>query len=242
MTTLAVQTLKHLTLEQVLTLGFDSLPNTPEFYKLLAQRLHHVLASHYELSGLSKFERDLRFIMEHKGKPLQYDDEFAIYWTKKGDKFMTITASYMSEDVDIYNFDTLEEMLNCILFMIEFRIRIMSGKEIIKTLLNKVFRETLDVLVSQYRQPIKHLNERLENGDAIAIKKPPTDLSFFPLTQSASIVLFMNDGLLTIIGTKKDGWNEEGYINIQTYMLQFLPEDKDRVLAIFAYNQEKVIQ
>lgn len=243
MASLSVQTLKHLTLEQILSVGFDRLPNTKEFYCAILDKIDPEIKDYYEEADRSTFERDLLFIVNNEGNPINCLAT-SFYWRRVDQKYLLVWSGDWIEFVYLKYFDSLESLLakmyhDIIVDYASFDKGVVGGSLDIPF----DFRPILEVMYSQKEQEILALEEKLANGSYIKITAELVNLSLSPLTVTSDAIVILDNNELIIAGVKilkkeEKDLGDESLEYLQPYAVKVSGGDIHRILAIFTYNKD----
>lgn len=239
MASLSVQTLKHLSLEEILNIGFDRLPRNDEFYKAVAQKLKETeVETYYNKVGWSKFEDDLLFLINNEGKPLIYKRlknhcSFCIYWCKANNKYKVIAAKITYYTVSIIDYESLEETIaELFRLIISFPFVPSQGREPKPKLKQgyHMYKEIFDFMYLKKKDVVTELVQHLTSGKTITIDGQ-LNLSFPPFSNNSLASIIYHKGTFNIIGIRYD----EMFV---AYGMQFSQEEIYHVLAILVYNED----
>ena len=228
-----------LSIEQLLALDSDHLPTNKEFYLELLTRMKIEEMDDYDYVGWRVFVEDVRFIVENKGKPLNYGIN-AIYWNSYKDKYIMYHASncrgYILEKV----FDTLEEVVGNGVYL--KRSYCEDNMKTENTLIPTEIKDTLDVIYRTREKEVEEVHDYLVYQGRIKISSPLSNLSFYPLTETSEAMMILDDDNLTIIGCTCDGYSiftdNDTY---SSYTFQLSGEDIKLVLTILTYNKASYV-
>ena len=239
---LATQTLRHLSLEQLLEIGFDRLPTSDEFYRALGAKLHSNLEFYYdnEEVGWLSLEADILFLTQNEKQPLIYRyisaqkyfigyKDTIVYWRRQNGKYLLIWDQEGGVYTDIYN--TLDELVGKVLCYI-FREGSSKGSIAEPLTLTSDDREVFGFMKRQHQKQIEEMHNHLKKGELIMIDDELSKLSVYPFTKINSGYLVLDEEKLTIIS-----------ILIIDDMVKpditWVPiEDAHLILSILAYNPD----
>ena len=238
MASLSVQTLKHLSLEQILDIGFDRLPRNDEFYRAIGRKIgEEELESYYEDQGWSKLEDDLIFLIKNRGKILEYNSSLCIYWEKTSKGYTIISAKAEYNEINILEYITLEATMDVLFGLIFFYpLNPSLGSEQTLSAYEEDDEddEILEIMYRKKEDLVNDLIQHLESGKAIDIQGPLTHLSIPPFTSIVSGLIILRKDILHVIGTRHDEV-EEKEVAFGTLISK---RNTNRILAILAYNTD----
>lgn len=240
MASLAVQSLKHLTLEQIIEVGFDRIPNTEEFYRALVLRMNiDEFMDIYQEFGWTLFVKEVLFMIENEGKPLSIFNT-VLFWKRYGNKYVIYSLhgdEFYSSDEQVFN--TLDEVIGHAIYVVHQHDNIVTEleEEELSEVTSKI-RPILKLMSKKHKNKIEKLYQHLQKGGIIRIHNPMGTLSMYPLSDTLGATLLLNDDKITIIGAAAYLYGTPARVSAVNYANQFIPEDTKLVLAILAYNQK----
>lgn len=228
---LAVQALRHLSLKQILDIGFDRLPRDNRLYMAISHKLDKDIKLYYNIEGWSKFPNDLLFIINNEGKPIVFAHQLCIYWEKRGEEYIMVGNESCQDGPVTYK--TLEETIGEVFKRILYTQNVPTNGVV--NIIEKEKDEDSDiyeVLYHKRKELVDEFMSHLTKGGTIKINEPLKNLSFFPLTDTFEALILLNNDKLNLFGIKE----HETYGWIATYAMQFSLKGIRRILAILAYN------
>lgn len=234
MASLAVQSLKHLSLEQILDIGFDSLPHTEEFFRGLIDKLDRDHNEYYDhVCDWSQFEKDLLFIVNNERKPLNYKG-FAFYWRRVEQEYILVSGEAISY---IHYFEDFESLMNEIFTSILLNYgRLDEGVIKDSFTIPSDVRPILEMMYSQKEKEVLELKNKVDSA-YLEITLPLMTLPIFPLTKTKTAMALFDDDDLIIVGAmiRKKEYREK--LN-KGYAIKVPAKDVHLILAILAYNED----
>ena len=241
---LSVQAAKHLSLQQLLDIGFERLPSSEEFFEALVKQIVPDFFDNYLETSWFDFEKDLLFITQNEGQPLNFP-QGALFWRRQGNTYFVAKATVAAFDDSIYRFealytDDLESVIHHSLEVIwDNKNTIMDSIPIKRSKIKGPARKILQIMLSEKQKKVNKYLEHLQEGNTIEFEESPADLSLFPLTDISKGAILLEKEKLIIIGLFRS--SGKGYLNKDlTFMtpnvMCYTGDDIPLVLSILSYN------
>jgi hypothetical protein len=239
LSSLAVQQAR---LEDIINIGLDSLPSSNDFLSSLAKKISPQIVDHYKIIGWDKFRSDLIFLLEHEGESLDYAN-ISLYWSRWDDGYLLLSAEMDDTAANHFYYETLDEVLGQIFdSLIELQEDPRSGMAIEDDLIDPVQRQVLEFMVEKNQDDVDKIFDHLEKGGLIELNKAMNEFSIFPLNESVSARMVLDENKLVIVGLFQGGMIEEVDPEFNTpsdsYVIQYSREDAKLILAILIYNRD----
>ena len=229
-------------LEDIIDIGLDSLPSSNDFLSSLAKKISPQIVDHYKIIGWDNFRSDLIFLLEHEGECLDYVN-ISLYWSRWGDGYLLLSAEINDTAANHFYYETLDDVLGQIFdSLIELQENPRSGMTIEDDFIDPLQRQVLEFMVENNRDDVDKLFDHLEKGGLIELNKKVDEFSIYPLTESVSARIILDDNKLVIVGLLQGGMiediNPEYFSSLDSYVNQYSRNDAKLILAIFIYNQD----
>jgi len=242
MSSLASLAVQQARLEDIIDIGLDSLPSSNDFLSSLAKKISPQIVDHYKVIGWDKFRSDLIFLLEHEGEPLDYIN-ISLYWSRWSDGYLLLSAEMDDTAANHFYYETLDEVLGQIFdSLIELQENPRSGMTIEDDFIEPIQRQVLEFMVEKNRDDVDKFFDHLEKGGLIELNRVMNEFSIYPLNESVSARIILDENKLVIVGLLQGGMiedvNPEFNTSLDSYVTQYSRKDAKLILAIFIYNQD----
>lgn len=240
LTSLAMQ---QVTLEDILNIGLESLPSDDEFLRSLARMITEEIVPYYETNGWQLFRQDLIFVIASQGEPLDYRD-VSLYWNKWKHGYLLISAEVNDTAASYFFYDTLGDVIGQIMLTLVENHETTQDVAIDSVVnIDAKQKEVYDFMATRYQQDVDILINHLEEGGLIHIDGSLGIFSMYPLNNTTSAYIVMDDDKLVIVGLFNDDLfddiDPEFNNRSNPYTISFARDDVKRIIAILVYNPDK---
>ncbi len=240
LTSLAAQ---KVPLEDILSIGLESLPSDDEFLRSLAMMITVEIVPYYETNGWQLFRQDLIFIIASQGETLDYRD-VSLYWNKWKHGYLLISAEANDTAASYFIYDSLDDVIGQIMLTLIENHETTQDVDIDSVVnIDAKQKEVYDFMISRYQSDVDILWDHLDDGGLINVDGNLGIFSLYPLDSTLSAYIAMDADKLVIVGL----FNDDLYDDIDPefnrtsnpYTITFSREDAKRILAILIYNPDK---
>ena len=240
--TLTSIAMQYVTLEDILEIGLESLPASDDFLRSLARTISEEIVPYYERIGWKEFTKDLLFLVQNEGELLDYDN-VSIYWSAWNQQYLLISAEANDRAASYFIYESLDEvMAQLFLTLIENHESLRDADiESPITLVPKQ-KEVYDFMALRYQDDVDTLWNYLDEGGLVEITGQLGIFALYPLNDTSSAYVVMDDEKLVIIGLFSndlfDDIDPEFGQRSTPFAIHFPRDDARRILAILVYNPE----
>lgn len=236
MASLAVQSLRNFTIEQILDIGFDRLPTTDEFYKALAAKIDSKIIPYYVNNWIA-LENELLLIYNNEATLINYAGA-TLYWTRRNEGYLLLIMNWLDgDDIKDLLLSTFDDIVREIIKSFnkqKFSVRTPYTKsnEFDFGLEEIVI---LHVMSQQHDNEIESLLSSLTHGDVITFSKLPI-LSIDPFIATVSGAIVFDNDRLSLIGIKEE--IEDSEVSDDEDIDPEIDEDKSYTIYNFYFEED----
>lgn len=245
MASLAELSLRQVSLQQIIDLGFDAFPYTDEFYALLLNKLNEDLVPIYfdRQITFQTLQEEIIFLVGSQDIPLDYNN-VSVYWFIDDGRYTAFISDIKHRYVSKNTYDSLETLVGDLLYILRSSDEDPINGEIIADDIITDDDDEYDLLsymAEKKEAVVDTLQEALNKGNYIHLIDILEKFSIWPYNNLYNAYIIPHQSGAVVIGSfipDQDDFDPEFDVASSPFIYLYSPETLRLLLAIVAYNNE----